>query len=220
MLADLSAELISPDVRMFAFCRAKVNVSVALKFYKELSSHGADDLLRRVYGNLLLDKPEEGYDVTLQVDLNTVPEDWETSIVAKVGLLKRHCFAAVFERYFEFQVNLTILLPFISLSSLGFKHLLLCWFIICAFLLNLGFKQLLCWFITEQEKEEEGHKAATIHYRDDETMFIEAKSDRVTVVFSTIFKDDDDVVLGKVFLQEFKEGRRASATAPQVTSMK
>ena len=47
-------------------------------------------------------------------------------------------------------------------------------------------------------------------------MFVEAKVDRVTVVFSTIFKDDDDVVLGKVFLQEFKEGRRASATAPTV----
>ena len=47
-------------------------------------------------------------------------------------------------------------------------------------------------------------------------MYVEAKADRVTVVFSTIFKDDDDVVLGKVFLQEFKEGRRASATAPQV----
>ena len=47
-------------------------------------------------------------------------------------------------------------------------------------------------------------------------MFVEAKADRVTVVFSTIFKDDDDVILGKVFLQEFKEGRRASATAPQV----
>ena len=57
---------------------------------------------------------------------------------------------------------------------------------------------------------------AIIHYREDETMFVEAKSDRVTVVFSTIFKDDDDVILGKVFLQEFKEGRRALATAPQV----
>jgi len=149
--------------------KTKINISVALKFYKELSSHGADALLKRVYGGLLLAKPEDGYDVTLQVDLNNVPADYEQSVVAKVGLLKRHCFAAVFERYFEFQ-----------------------------------------------EREEEGHKAATVHYRDDETMFIEAKADRVTVVFSTVFKDDDDVVLGKVFLQEFKEGRRASATAPQV----
>jgi len=35
-------------------------------------------------------------------------------------------------------------------------------------------------------------------------------------VFSTIFKDPDDVVIGKVFMQEFKEGKRGSQTAPQV----
>ena len=38
----------------------------------------------------------------------------------------------------------------------------------------------------------------------------------MTVIFSTIFTDDDDVVIGKVFMQEFKEGRRGSQTAPQV----
>ena len=100
--------------------------------------------------------------------MNNIPSDWE-AMVTKIGLLKRNCFASVFERYFEFQ-----------------------------------------------EREEEGHQKAIIHYRDDETMYIEAKADRVTVVFSTIFKDDDDIILGKVFLQEFKEGRRASTTAPQV----
>lgn len=31
--------------------------------------------------------------------------------------------------------------------------------------------------------------------------YVEAKKDRVTVIFSTIFKDDDDVVIGKVFMQ-------------------
>lgn len=46
--------------------------------------------------------------------------------------------------------------------------------------------------------------------------YVEAKSDRVTVVFSTIFKEEDDIIIGKVFMQEFKEGRRASQTAPQV----
>lgn len=35
-------------------------------------------------------------------------------------------------------------------------------------------------------------------------------------MFSTIFKDEDDMVIGKLFLQELKEGRRASHTAPQV----
>lgn len=38
----------------------------------------------------------------------------------------------------------------------------------------------------------------------------------MTVVFSTIFKDEDDMVIGKMFLQELKEGKKASHTAPQV----
>ena len=48
------------------------------------------------------------------------------------------------------------------------------------------------------------------------TRYVEAKADRVTVVFSTVFRDSDDVVLGKVFMQELREGRRASQTSPQV----
>ena len=149
--------------------KTKINVSVALKFYKELQNHGADDLLKREYGEMLQQKAEDGFDVTVQVDLAKIPDDYEESIVCKIGKLKRNCFAAVFERYFAFQ-----------------------------------------------EAEEEGQAAAIVHYRDDETLYVEAKADRVTVVFSTVFRDEDDIVLGKVFLQEFKEGRRASATAPQV----
>ncbi|KAI6222497.1 Arp2/3 complex 34 kDa subunit [Aphelenchoides fujianensis] len=67
-----------------------------------------------------------------------------------------------------------------------------------------------------QEQGQEGKERAVINYREDETMFIEAKADRVTVIFSTKFKDADDVVIGKLFLQEFREGRKASQTAPQV----
>lgn len=63
-------------------------------------------------------------------------------------------------------------------------------------------------------------KRAVIHYREGESIYIEAKSDRVTVIFSTTFKEKDDIIIGGVFLQEFKEGRRASATAPQVYYLK
>lgn len=31
--------------------------------------------------------------------------------------------------------------------------------------------------------------------------YVHAKKDRVTVVFSTRFKDDDDIIIGKVFMQ-------------------
>lgn len=51
------------------------------------------------------------------------------------------------------------------------------------------------------DKEEDSKETAVIHYRDDETMYVEAKADRVTVIFSTVFKDDDDVIIGKVFIQ-------------------
>lgn len=43
-----------------------------------------------------------GYDVSVQIDMEQLPEDWE-SLVKKIGLLKRHCFASVFEKYFDFQ---------------------------------------------------------------------------------------------------------------------
>ena len=80
----------------------KIIVSISLKFYKELQSHGADELLRNVYGDLLISN-EEGYDVSVQVDLNNIPDDWEEKWVTEIGRLKRNCFAAVFQRYFDFQ---------------------------------------------------------------------------------------------------------------------
>ncbi|XP_021914451.1 probable actin-related protein 2/3 complex subunit 2 isoform X1 [Zootermopsis nevadensis] len=147
--------------------KTKVRISISLKFYKELQEHGADELLKKEYGSFLT-QVEDGYNVSVLIDLENVPQNWE-EVVKKIGLLKRNCFASVFEKYFDFQ-----------------------------------------------ERGEEGHKRAVINYRNDETMYVEAKADRVTVVFSTIFKDEDDIVIGKVFMQEFKEGRRASHTAPQV----
>uniref|UniRef100_A0A665W757 Arp2/3 complex 34 kDa subunit n=1 Tax=Echeneis naucrates TaxID=173247 RepID=A0A665W757_ECHNA len=109
-----------------------------------------------------------GYNVSLLYDLDALPANKDEA-VHQAGMLKRNCFASVFEKYFKFQ-----------------------------------------------EEGKEGESRAVVHYRDDESMYVEAKKDRVTVVFSTVFKDDDDVIIGKVFMQEFKEGRRASHTAPQV----
>ncbi|CAB1327728.1 unnamed protein product [Coregonus sp. 'balchen'] len=140
--------------------KTKLMVSISLKFYKELQEHGADELLKRVYGNFLV-SPEACYNVSLLFDLDAVPANKE-EVIHQAGMLKRNCFASVFEKYFKFQ-----------------------------------------------EEGKEGEKRAVVHYRDDESMYLEAKKDRVTVVFSTVFKDDDDVILGKVFMQEFKEGRRA-----------
>jgi actin related protein 2/3 complex subunit 2 len=111
---------------------------------------------------------EAGYSVSLMYDMNSVPENWK-EVAMKASLLKRNCFASVFEKYFEFQ-----------------------------------------------EKGETGHKTAVINYRNDETLFVRALEDRVTVIFSTTFKGEDDIILGKVFMQEFSETRRKFQQAPQV----
>ena len=50
------------------------------------------------------DDDDDDDDEFVQVDLSNVPENWE-EIVKKCGRLKRNCFAAVFEKYFEFQVS-------------------------------------------------------------------------------------------------------------------
>lgn len=56
-----------------------------------------------------------------------------------------------------------------------------------------------------------------IHYRDEEAIYVKASHDRVTVIFSTIFREETDRVFGKVFIQEFVDARRrAIQNAPQV----
>lgn len=78
-----------------------LQTSVSLKFYKHLQEHGADELLKKVYGSYLI-SPEPGYNVSVLLDLENIPENWQ-EYVKKMGLLKRNCFASVFEKYFDFQ---------------------------------------------------------------------------------------------------------------------
>ena len=49
-----------------------------------------------------------------------------------------------------------------------------------------------------QEEESPSNEMATVHYHEEEAMYIQAQSDRVTIIFSTVFKDPDDVIIGKV----------------------
>jgi actin related protein 2/3 complex subunit 2 len=57
-----------------------------------------------------------------------------------------------------------------------------------------------------------------IHYRNEEAIYIQAAHDRVTVIFSTVFREETDRIFGKVFLQEFVDARRLPQiqNAPQV----
>jgi actin related protein 2/3 complex subunit 2 len=56
-----------------------------------------------------------------------------------------------------------------------------------------------------------------ITYRDEEAVYIKTDSDRCTVIFNIQFKDQDDVILAKVFLQEYAEAKRTLGQAPSVS---
>ena len=47
----------------------------------------------------------------------------------------------------------------------------------------------------------EGGEVMAVHYREEEAIYIKASYDRVTVIFSTVFKEETDRIFGKVFLQ-------------------
>jgi actin related protein 2/3 complex, subunit 2 len=62
---------------------------------------------------------------------------------------------------------------------------------------ELGFKSQ-----KQLETSGSGHgELMQIHYRDEEAIYVQASPDRVTVIFSTIFREETDRIFGKVFLQ-------------------
>jgi len=56
-----------------------------------------------------------------------------------------------------------------------------------------------------------------IPYRDDEAFYLKPETDRCIVIFAIGFKDPDDIVLAKVFLQEYADARRTMSNAPSVS---
>ncbi|KAI9741107.1 MAG: hypothetical protein M1834_002820 [Cirrosporium novae-zelandiae] len=167
--------------------KTKILVSISVKCFQELIQYGAQDVLEREYGPFIV-APETGYDFSIQIDLESLPEDAEAraDLVKRVSLLRRNAMAAPFEKAFD---------DFARLQEEASK------------------------FTTESAPEgvREGGEVMAIHYRDEEAIYIKASHDRVTVIFSTIFREETDRIFGKVFLQEFVDARRrAIQNAPQV----
>ncbi|KAK5735533.1 Arp complex subunit [Elasticomyces elasticus] len=167
--------------------KSQILISLAIKCYPELIQYGAQSILEREYGQYIVD-PESGYDFSLQIDLDNLPESQEAreELVEKVSLLKRNAMAAPYEQAFD---------EHSSLAAEAAKY-------------------------TSESAPQgvrEGGEVRAIHYREEEAIYIKASHDRVTVIFSTVFREETDRVYGKVFLQEFVDARkRGVQNAPQV----
>lgn len=167
--------------------KTQILISIAVKCYPELVKYGAEAVLQREYGPYIT-SPEQGYDFSIQVDLENLPASQEEKddLIRRISLLKRNAMAAPFEQAFD---------EYASLAEQASHYT----------------------SETAPQGVKEGGEVRAIHYRDKEAIYIKASHDRVTVIFSTVFSDETDRIYGKVFLQEFVDARRrAIQNAPQV----
>ena len=51
------------------------------------------------------------------------------------------------------------------------------------------------------KQTEKNGELKIVKYREEEAIFIQASHDRVTIIFSTVFKEEADRVYGRLFLQ-------------------
>ena len=167
--------------------KSKILISISLKCYRELLEYGAQAVLEREYGPYIV-SPEAGYDFSVLIDLGSLPADQE----GKDDLIRR---VSLLKR---------------NAMAAPFER---------AFDDFAQRQEEASKFTRESAPEgvREGGEVMSIHYRDEEAIYIKASHDRVTVIFSTIFREETDRIFGKVFLQEFVDARRrAIQNAPQV----
>lgn len=149
--------------------------------------YGAESVLQREYGPYIT-SPEAGYDFSILIDLENLPPSPEE----REDLVKRVSLLKRNAMAAPFERAFD---EFGQLSEEASRY------------------------TSESAPQgvQEGGEVMAIHYREEEAIYIKASHDRVTVIFSTIFRDETDRVFGKVFLQEFVDARRrAIQNAPQV----
>ncbi|KAJ6166554.1 hypothetical protein N7470_002001 [Penicillium chermesinum] len=169
--------------------KTKILISINVKCFKELVQYGAEEVLKREYGPYIV-SPEPGYDFSVQIDLEDLPTEQEA------------------------RDELVLKLALLKRNAMAapFER---------AFDEFNKLAEEASQYTSESAPQgvKEGGEVMSIHYREEEAIYIKANWDRVTVIFSTVFREETDRIFGKVFLQEFVDARRRVATlqnAPQV----
>ncbi|CAJ2513817.1 Uu.00g019360.m01.CDS01 [Anthostomella pinea] len=167
--------------------KSKILVSIQIRCYKELVQYGAEQVLQREYGQYVV-PPESGYDFSILVDLEDLPAEKEE----RDELVQK---ISLMKR---------------NAMAAPFEH---------AYTKHYKLREEASKYTSEEAPQgvREGGDVMAIHYRDEEAIYVKASHDRVTVIFSTVFREETDRVFGKVFIQEFVDARRrAIQNAPQV----
>ncbi|KAM0375510.1 hypothetical protein ACHAPY_008007 [Fusarium culmorum] len=167
--------------------KTQVLLSIQIRCFPDLVKYGAEEVLQREYGDYVT-AVEPGYDFSVLVDLENLPESKE-------------------ERN-ELALKFALLKR--NAMAAPFEQ---------AYKEHYALKEEASKFTSEDAPQgiREGGEVKAIHYREEEAIYVKASHDRVTVIFSTVFREETDRVFGKVFIQEFVDARRrAIQNAPQV----
>ncbi|KAK5990491.1 Actin-related protein 2/3 complex subunit 2 [Cladobotryum mycophilum] len=167
--------------------KTKIQLSIQIRCFKDLVKYGAEQVLQREYGKYVV-PVEAGYDFSVQVDVENLPESKED----------RDALAM----QFSLLKRNAMAAPFEQAYEEHYK-----------------LKEEASKFSTEDAPQgvREGGEVKAIAYREEEAIYLKASHDRVTVIFSTVFREETDRVFGKVFIQEFVDARRrAIQNAPQL----
>ena len=155
-------------------------LSMSIRCWDELVAYGVDAVLRREYGARVRAQPESEYNVSLDLDLEQFPpEGGARSLISPV-----HCRVRVLTLCTEEREALIKSISLLKRNALA-----------------APFERA---FETQKQLAASGQgqgELLALHYRDEEAIYIQAASDRVTVIFSTIFREETDRIFGKVFLQ-------------------
>jgi len=160
--------------------KTQLLLSMNIRCWDELAQYGAVDVLRREYGSLYLATPEPDYHVSLAIDLEQVPPEagaYSVTITSVGGILTSPNRSEARDAF----INSVALLKRNALAA--------------------PFEQA---FKEQKQLESSGSNQGQLmqmHYRDEEAMYVRASADRVTVIFSTVFREETDRIFGKVFLQ-------------------
>ncbi|KAI7125416.1 actin-related protein-like protein 2/3 complex subunit 2, partial [Hortaea werneckii] len=168
--------------------KSKILISITIKCWSELAAYGASAILEREYGPHIV-QPEQGYDFSVLVDLDEMAGKPQEE---KDELVRR---VSLLKR---------------NAMAAPFEQ---------AFEEFANLQEQAKGYSAEAAPQgvREGGEVRAIHYREEEAIYVKASHDRVTVIFSTVFKEETDRIYGKVFLQEFVDARkRGVQNAPQV----
>ncbi|WWC63183.1 uncharacterized protein I303_105783 [Kwoniella dejecticola CBS 10117] len=174
--------------------KTQILLSMGIQCWPDLVKYGAREHLQAEYEGFLLSEQETEpeYNVSLVIDLEKIPEgvDDRLALISKLAHLKSTAMSSPFLSAFAEQASLQA--NYKDAAGAQAK--------------DLG------------EQGETKGDLKVVRYREEEAIYIQASNDRVTVVFSTVFKEETDKVFGRVFLQEFVDARKLNAlqNAPQV----